>query len=191
MKFKNIAISGDIGTGKTTLAENLANKMGWKHLNAGDYFRKWHEDKEIPLAESEKVPEEVDRAFDKDFQEKMKTSAMTIFESRLAGWLARDFPEVFRILCITNFDVAMARVAKRDGISIEEASEKSRERSLALEEKFNTLYGVSDYLNPKYFNLIVDTTNLSSEETLNLVIDRANNWLTLYRKIRTAFQSTH
>ena len=171
MDFKNIAISGDIGTGKTTLAENLAEKLGWKHINAGDYFRKWHKENSIPLEESEKVPEDMDRAFDRDFANQMKTSKNTVFESRLAGWLARDLKKVYKILVITDFGEAMKRVANRDAISVEEAKKKAIERSSSHKEKFKKLYGAIDYLNPKYFNLVVDTINMSPQETLEYVLN--------------------
>lgn len=174
ISFKNIAISGDIGTGKTTLAKNLARKLEWIHINAGDYFRKWHKENNIPLEESEKVPEEVDIAFDKNFQEKMRTSSNTIFESRLAGWLARDFGEVYKILVTSDSNEAMKRVAERDGISIDEAKRRARERSKSHHEKFKRLYGASDYLNPKYFNLVVDTTSVSPDHAVGQVLDKLN-----------------
>ena len=170
ISYKNIAISGDIGTGKTTLARALGEKLGWQHLSAGEYFRKWHEEHGIPLEHTGKVPPEVDKAIDFGFQEQMQTKKHIIFESRLAGWLSRDFPGVYRILCVTDFEVAMERVAKRDRISVEEAKEKSQERSKALEEKFYNLYGTNDFLDPKYFNLVVDTTNISPSETLDFVL---------------------
>ena len=170
MNFKNIAISGDIGTGKTTLAKNLAKKLGWQHLSTGEYFRKWHEEHGIPLEKTGEVPEEVDKAIDFEYQAKMRDEEHIIFESRLAGWLSRDFSYVFRVLCVTNFEEAMKRVAKRDRISVEEAKEKSHERSKALEEKFYNLYGTNDFLDPKYFDLVVDTTNISFSETLEFVL---------------------
>lgn len=47
--FKNIAISGGSGTGKTTLSNNLTKKLGWKHLNNGQFVRKWYDDHGLDL----------------------------------------------------------------------------------------------------------------------------------------------
>ncbi|OGE14472.1 hypothetical protein A3F00_00550 [Candidatus Daviesbacteria bacterium RIFCSPHIGHO2_12_FULL_37_11] len=171
MNFKNIAISGDTGTGKTTLAKKLAKKLGWQHLSTGEYFRKWHGEHGIPLEKTGEIPEEVDKEIDFGYQTKMQDEEHIIFESRLSGWLSKNFPFVFRIICITDFEVAMERVSKRDRISIEEAKEKSQERSKALQEKFENLYGVKNFLDPEYFNLVVDTTNMDPLETLEFVLD--------------------
>lgn len=171
ISFKNIAISGDIGTGKSTLAKNLANKLGWEYLSTGEFFRKWHEEHGIPLEKTDKVPPEVDREIDFGYQAKMQSDEHIIFESRLAGWLAKDIPGVFRILCICDFDVAMERVAKRDGAEVEFAREKSIQRSKALEDKFENLYGTRDFLDPKYFNLVLDTTSMNSDEALQYVLN--------------------
>ena len=170
MVFKNIAISGDIGTGKTTLAKNLAKKLGWEHINAGDYFRKWHLENNIPLEMSEKVPEKIDRAFDEDFKRKMKNSKNTVFESRLAGWLAKDFNDTFKILVVADFDKAMERVSGRDGISFDEARANALERSNSHKKKFKNLYGAVDYLNPNYFNLVVDTTSITPDQVVEEVL---------------------
>ena len=172
--FKNITISGDIGTGKTTLVNNLAKKLGWKHINAGEFFRKWHKVHGVSLEETKQIPEDIDRKMEKDFQDQMQSENETIFESRLAGWLAKDLPDVFKILCVADFDVAMKRMAEREGISVDEATRRGKERSQALQEKFDSLYGAGDYLNPKYYNLVVNTTTLSPEETLEFVLAHLN-----------------
>ncbi len=169
--YKNISISGDIGTGKTTLANNLAKKLKWNYINAGEFFRKWHKDNGVSLEETKQIPEEIDRKVEKDFQDQMQTKTNTIFESRLAGWLAKDMPDAFKILCVADFDTAMKRMAGREKISVDEAREKGAERSKALAEKFDILYGAKDYLDPKYYNLVVDTTSRSPDETLEYVLE--------------------
>lgn len=175
MKFKNVAISGDIGTGKTTLAKKLAEKLGWKYLNAGEYFRAWHLENNIPLNETEKIPEEKDKELDLGFQEKMRVGESTIFESRLAGWLSRDFKEVLKVLCVADFETAAKRASERDEVSLEEGTNNAKIRSSALKEKFKKLYGVEDYLDPKYFDLVVDTGQNNPDQALEIVLSRLSN----------------
>ncbi|MBI2021595.1 cytidylate kinase family protein [Candidatus Daviesbacteria bacterium] len=169
-KIKNITVSGDIGTGKTTLAKNLANILGWKHLHAGEFFRHWHQENHIPLDQSERIPEELDRKIDMGYQKKMQDEKNIIFESHLAGWLAKDFQDVFRILCVTDEKVKMDRASRRDGITIEEAKRHAKKRSESYSEKFARLYGVKNHLDPKLFDLVIDTTNLTPEQVLNHVL---------------------
>jgi CMP/dCMP kinase len=172
MRYKNIAISGDIGTGKTTLAKKLAEKLQWKHTNAGDFFRAWHEENKIPLNETEKIPPEKDKEMDFGFQDLMKNEEHTIFESRLAGYLAKDLDYIFKILCIAELNVAIQRAGERDQVSEVEAKQNVSIRSQALKEKFKKLYGVDDYLDPKYFDLVIDSTTNSPDENLEIVLTK-------------------
>ena len=46
LKYTNIAISGKIAVGTTTLAKNLEHVLGWRYINAGliqrEYDQKHH-----------------------------------------------------------------------------------------------------------------------------------------------------
>ena len=88
--YQNIALSGDVGTGTTTLGRNLASTLDWQHVNAGDYFRAYHRERGIPLEKTKEIPEEVDRQLDGQFADDMAVQTEKVFESHLAGWLARD-----------------------------------------------------------------------------------------------------
>jgi CMP/dCMP kinase len=170
--YKNIAISGGSGTGKTTLASNIARSLGWKHLNNGQFVRAWYDDHGLDLNKTSEIPEEVDRKIDQSFIEKMASEENTIFESRLAGFQARDMVDVFKVLCTTDLDEAIKRVAKRDQVDLDQAEKTISQREEGLVEKFKRFYGVEDYLNPKYFNLVVDTTQKTPEEILQIVLEK-------------------
>lgn len=172
MKYKNIAISGEIGTGTTTLASSLSEILNWKHLNTGEYFRQWHKEHNIDLEDTKKIPQDLDRKVDMDFQKLMREGEGIVFEARLAGWLAEDFGEVLKILLVCDFNTAMRRVSKREEKGIEEVKEENSRRSQALLEKFKDLYGVKNYLDPQYFDLVIDTTNLNQQQVLELVLEK-------------------
>jgi cytidylate kinase len=173
--YRNITISGDISTGKSTLVRNLAAKLAWEHLSGGDFFRDWHKKQGISLNEPDKVPEELDRELDRGFQQKMKVEKNIIFESRLAGWLAKDLADVLSVLCITEEGERMRRAAKRDGESIEKATKDNGLRAKKLQKKWQKLYGVKNALDPRYFDLVVDTTVKNPEEVMEEVLKRLNN----------------
>ncbi len=170
MKFKNIAVSGGIATGKSTLARNLAQTLGWDWLSAGEYFRKWHGKHKIPLHRSGKVPQELDKKFDKHFQSLMKNKAHVVFESHLAGFFAKDFPETFKVLCYADLKTRIKRAAIRDVVSEEEAAKNIKARAESHRKKFKKLYGVENRLDESYFNLVVDTTKMTPEEVLGVVL---------------------
>jgi cytidylate kinase len=121
LKYKNIAISGLTGSGKSTLARKLAEKLGWKVMSTGNWIRKWHEDTGVPFLSPDKIPEDVDKKIDYGYQDLMKQEEGMVFESRLAGWLSKDFPETFKVLVKCEEKVAAQRISGRDGLDGEQA----------------------------------------------------------------------
>lgn len=174
MKYKNIAISGDIGTGKSTLARLLSEKLKWEYVSAGNYFREWYKNQGMDVSKVYGIPEEEDRKMEASFQKEMKEKEGVVFESRLAGWLARDYPETLKVLCTVKDSEAYKRVAKRDSVSEAEAETLSKQRARDLVDKFNKLYSVSDFLDKKYFDLVIETTNLSPDKVLEKVLQELN-----------------
>lgn len=170
INYKNIALSGDVGTGTTTLGKNLAATLGWEHTNAGAYFRAWHREKGIPLEQVEAIPEEVDRELDQRFKDDMSSKEHHVFESHLAGWLAKDLALTYKILCIADERVTMERIAARESWSLEDAIKYSTQRTQGLNQKFDRLYGVSDPYQPDWFDLVIDTTDLSAGKVLDFAL---------------------
>jgi len=175
MKFKNIAISGDIGTGKSTLARLLSEKLGWKYVSAGNYFRDWYKSQGMDISKVYGIPEEEDGKMEADYKKEMVEKSDAIFESRLAGWLAKDYAQTLKVLCVVDSETAYKRVAKRDSVSEDEAKVLSEQRAKDLVDKFNKLYGVSDFLDEKYFDLVIDTTNLNPDQVLEKVLEKLND----------------
>ena len=174
-KYKNIAISGDIGTGKSTLARLLSEKLNWEYVSAGNYFREWYKNQGMDVSKVYGIPEDEDRKMEADFKKEMALKSGTIFESRLAGWLAKDYEETLKVLCTVDDETAYKRVAKRDSVSEVEAKALSKKRAKDLVDKFNNLYGVSDFLDAKYFDLVIDTTNLNPNQVLEKVLEKLEN----------------
>jgi predicted cytidylate kinase len=169
-QYKNIAISGDFSTGKSTLARNLSQKLGWNMLSGDKFIKKWFKDHDLEFGEDAKIPEEIDRELDNNFQKQMQSDEHTVFESWLAGYLAKDFPDVLKVLCITEEIVRMERGAIRDGLSLDQAKKEFKNRAKGIEDKFKKLYKIEDFLNPKYFDIVVDTTLKSPEVVMDEVL---------------------
>ncbi len=170
MKCKNIVISGGIGTGKSTLARNLAKKLGWQMISSGEWFRRWHEENNIPLERKDLVPDDIDEQLDFGLQKKMKENEHIVFESHLGGWLAKDLAETFKVLCIAEWDTMIDRAAKRDGKTFLEEERFAKDRGEILQQKFERLYKVKDTFDPNFYDLVVDTTTLTPEQVLVQVL---------------------
>ncbi len=172
--IKNIAISGLTGSGKSTLAKKLAANLGWEFMSTGNFIRKWQQDNDVPFLEPDKIPEEVDKKIDYGYQELMKNKNGMVFESRLAGWLSKNFPETFKVLVKCKESVAAERISSRDGVDGERAMKEGALREGMLKDKFIRLYDAGDYLDEENFDLVIDTAKVGADEAMQLVLDKVN-----------------
>ncbi|MCH7541902.1 nucleoside monophosphate kinase [Patescibacteria group bacterium] len=169
--FRNIVICGDVGTGKTTLSKNLAEKLSWRHMSAGDFFREYVKKQNTPLWDKSAIPDDVERKVDQELLDKTKNDEHIVFDTHYGGWFARNLDDVFRILLVCDEGVATKRTLEREHTH-EETSEELEKRRRGLREKFKKLYGDDDYKDPKYFHLVFDTTKAEEGKTLKIALDR-------------------
>jgi cytidylate kinase len=86
-------------------------------------------------------------------------------------WLLKDG---FKIWLDASEDVRARRIAMRDGISVEEALKRMRERENRTKEIYRRLYGFRLGEDFEPFHVIIDVNNLNQDEvfkTLCLIID--------------------
>lgn len=165
MDFKNVVISGNIGSGTSTLAKSLSEKLGWKHYSTGDFFREYHLENNIPLWNTSAIPPELDRQIDTYIFEQLSSKKHFVIDSHYAGWFTRGVKTVFRILLNCDQKESIRRVINRHHTH-KESREGVIERIKQLDQKFRSLYADDNYIEPKYFNLVIDTTKSTPEETL-------------------------
>ena len=179
--IRNITISGRIGTGKTTLANNLAKTLHWKVLDGGKLFRRFAKDQGFHISEKHKIPDELDKAFEERVKYILKNEKNEIIQSHLAGFSAQGIPGVFKILLICEDNekedkksIRIDRIMNRDLISSEKAKEEIHLREEMDLAKYRKLYVKNDpnwvYWNPKYYDLIINTFDHNTEESLRIVL---------------------
>ncbi|MBD3261077.1 MAG: AAA family ATPase [Candidatus Altiarchaeales archaeon] len=83
-----ITVSGSAASGKTTLAEKLSSKLGFKHISAGRIMREMAQEKDMTLLEfsawAENHPE-VDEQID-GRQKQLSKDGDCVVDGRLSGW---------------------------------------------------------------------------------------------------------
>lgn len=172
--YKNIVVAGDVGTGTTTLAKNLAGQLGWKVISIGDFFRNYASANKIPLWNKSLVPDEFERSIDNQIIEQMRNGEKTVFDTHYGGWFAREMKNIFKILLVCDRKVATKRMLSRSHTH-DETPEEIEKRREGLYAKFKKLYGEDNYENPELFDLVIDTTDTTSEETLNQALRKLND----------------
>ena len=114
-----------------------------------------------------------------EYQQNLKLSDNIILDSRL-GFYAQ--PHAFKILLDVDEEIAWERIFKAERDTDKHASKKHaiaqvKERNSSDEERYKKLYDV-DLWNPNNYNLVIDTSERTPEEVLQIILDefKAFKW---------------
>ncbi len=173
MKYKNIAVSGKIiASGSTTLAWELAKKLGWRFHTAGEVMRQYCQERGWSIERYKDIPEEIDKEVDEKAREMLEKEKGIIYEGWLAGWISRDLPHVFRVLCVAPIEVRIKRFAQREKLPLKEAKKKVLFRDKTTIEKHQRLYQIKDQFDSHFFHLILETDKMTPEEEVKAVLKK-------------------
>jgi len=179
-----ICISGLAGSGKSTAARRIAEHYGLKYYSGGDALkavaaemgygtmdRGWWETERGMLFLDERLRNlDLDRRVDEKMIEWAKEGNV-VLDSWTMPWL---LGEGFKIWLEASEEVRAQRIANRDGISIEEALKRMRERERKTKEIYMRLYGFRLGEDFEPFHVILDVNNLDQNDVfkaLCLIID--------------------
>lgn len=170
--YTKITISGGICTGKTTLFWNLFKTLKWPTFSASSFFRDYARANNISLQKGEEQEEEVTKTIDYGMLELLKSSKHIVLEGWMSGIMADGIPGVLKVLLTSDESVRIDRYALREKVTKLEAVEKIREREGNLFKKLKQIYGRQDFLDPKNYDLIIDTSAKDPDEVLASVLSK-------------------
>ena len=165
-----ITIGGLAGTGTTTLAEVLSEKLDVPYISAGFIFREMAAERGMTVLEFGEFAEgndDIDKEIDKRQAEKAKLAENLIVEGRLSAFFVDNAD--LRICLMTPFDVRSKRIAQREDKSVEIAKEEiiTREKSEAL--RYKEIHNI-DISNMEIYDLIVNTDSFDPESISEIII---------------------
>jgi len=171
-----ITITGNLGSGKSTVAKLVAQKLDLKHYSTGDFMRQMATERGVDLLELNKIAEK-DKSVDKELDDRQiklgKTENNFIIDARL-GW--HFIPHSIKIfLDVTDEEAARRifsdqRTTEKPYNTIQEAMENIRKRRESEKKRYRELYGL-DYYDKKNYDLIVDTTKITAEQVAEKTVD--------------------
>ena len=171
----HIAITGKLGSGKSTIAKALSEKLGFETYSTGSVQRRAAAEMGLTTLElNEKMM--TDPAFDHIIDDAVtsisKERDHIIFDSRMAWHFACN---AFRVFISVDPDEAARRVfnAGRGDVetyaSVNEAKDALLKRGELERERFLAIYGV-DYTDPSNYDLVIDSTSSSPDEMSDIII---------------------
>ena len=175
-----ISVTGDLGSGKSTVCEILATKMKAERVTLGAINRKMAMEMNMDAVEFNKFivgKPEYDKIFD-DYQRAYENKPGSyIIDSRLGFHFV---PSTFSFYLKTDINEAARRIMSAGRSSeiynsMEEAVTKIKERRLAEQIRFKQCYGV-DILDMNNYNCVIDTTSLTPEQVAEQMINQYMNY---------------
>lgn len=171
MAFRNIAVSGRIACGSTTLGRALADQLHWQLREGGQIFRDIMKREGFDLEKHpEKRSDDIDVLVDKETRLLLLSPASSVVNADLAGFLSRDIPHTLRVLLVCPFDIQAKRYMERGGYGLDEAKRLLVLRERVDQERFERLYGSNDFFGPSLFHLVLDSGALSIDGEISEVM---------------------
>ena len=161
-----ITIGGSIGSGKTTLAKELAKKYKLKHISAGMVMRNMAEKMGMSIEEFSKYAEgDPDIDMEIDRQQKKMAKGDCVVDGRLSAYFLD--PDL-RVWLTAPLKVRIQRTAKRDKKIKEDAKTALINRENSEKRRYMEIYGINldDMTN---YDVVINTETFDVKTIVDIV----------------------
>lgn len=179
MKDK-ISLAGDLGSGKSTVADILLSRLGAEYYCTGAIVRSIAAERGMTVTELNKYMEthpEIDHEIDDGIAALSELDKFLIIDSRMAWHFTKG---TFKVYLSCDIETSALRImnANRAGehaATLEETIDCTRQRRESEKKRYTEQYGVNikDLSN---YSLIVDTTVATPEEVAECIISSFEKW---------------
>ena len=164
-----ITLGGLPGSGTTTVATILCEKLKLEYLSAGMIFRELALKSGLSLAEFGKIAEN-DSEFDLMIDRKQKEVAMSkdeiLIEGRLSGFM---IDADLKVWINAPLDIRVKRIIEREGISLKKATEDLTAREACEHSRYMAYYDI-DLTDRHIYDLIIDSSKLDPYSIVDKII---------------------
>ena len=178
---RSIVIAGMPASGKTTVAREVASRLGLRYVAGGDILREmarergyrpegdgwWDSEEGRKFLMERKGNLEFDREVDRRLKDLIMSGGY-VATSYSMPWLLG--PEVVKVWLGASPAARAARMARRDGISLEDALRVIEFRDRENAELYRALYGYELAPDASVFHLIIDTERVPPSDVAELVV---------------------
>ena len=178
----NISITGDLGSGKSSVANELCKRLNFKYLSTGSMQREIAREKGMDTLQLNYYSEnniEIDQIIDEKIKNVSSLDENFVLDSRLAWFFVN---KSFKLYLTVPPEIAAKRVLKDKERTEEPAADdlKSKaenllERRFVENRRFKKIYGV-DCSDLNNYNLVIDTSNTTVEGVVKLILEFYTLW---------------
>lgn len=172
--MRHVAISGELGSGKSAVAGALARALGAEVVSTGAIHRQIAASRGQSALQTNLAAEEdeaIDRAIDGELQRRAEQPDPTVFDSRMAWHFV---PDAFKVHLVVDPGVGAARMASRVATAVEtyadvdEAIAQAEERHASEQRRFLAKYDV-DIDRLRNYDAVIDTTEADVDQVASRV----------------------
>ena len=175
-----ISITGDLGSGKSTVSKILKERLNYEYIYTGKIQREIADKYKMTTLELNQYAEthpEIDEQIDAVFKS-LNDSINLIVDSRLAWFF---IPKSFKVYLKTDVEVAAERISHdkqrkcEKYVSQEDAICNIIARKESENKRYFELYG-ADCSNLSNFDLVIDCSYITPEKVADDIIEKFNTW---------------
>ena len=179
MKYFKISLTGDLGSGKSTVSALLKDRFNAEIISVGKLQRKMASELGMNTCEFniyQQAHPEYDKILDGKIAEYDKLDGDYIFDSRLAWHFA---PSAFSVYLKCGYEESARRIMEANRQdehfdSVEEAEKSIRLRRETERERYRDFYGV-DILDMNNYDAVIDTVGKTPEEVAETIVEKWKN----------------
>jgi len=178
---KIISITGDLGSGKSTVSKILIERLKYEYVYTGKIQREIanrHQMTTLELNQYAETHPEIDEEIDATFKA-LNDSTDLIVDSRLAWFF---IPKSFKVYLMCDIAVAANRISNdqqrksEQYISQEEAVRDIMARKTSENKRYMELYG-ADCSDLSNFDRVIDTSFITPEKVADTIIVGYLEWI--------------
>jgi len=180
-----ITISGQAGSGKTTVGRLLAKKLGYNFYDIGTLRKMAAQKRGMTIEEYNEygmTHHETDKDADAETIRLSKTENNFVIQGRVAYHF---IPKSLKVYLVIDPDVAAKRLSKDNNnpernskskhASIEEIKHLSIERDGSDRIRYEKIYGIENFTDKKNYDLVIDTSHLTIVEVAEKILKKINS----------------
>jgi cytidylate kinase len=164
-----ITIGGLAGSGTTTAAKILSEKLQIPFLSAGEIFRQMAKEKGMDILEFGEYAEgndEIDLEIDKRQAQLAKEKQNLIVEGRLSAYFVEAD---LKIWFVAPIDVRCKRISNREDKTVETVKNEIIARGKSEATRYQEIHGI-DINNMEVYDLVINSHSFNPEGIANIIL---------------------